>query len=140
MKRISLLLIGLMAALVLAGCGPERPETIHVRGTVTFDGGPPPAEGMVYFAPVEAAAGLPRRAGRAPFDTGGEYNVTSFGEGDGVVPGTYLVRVECWKTPPSMESPGAAESYVAADYEPKTIEISAEGGTQDIDLDVPLAK
>jgi len=139
-KRISLVLIGLATAVVLTGCGPDRPETIRVQGTVTFDGKAAPAEGMVYFAPVEAAEGLPRRPGQGPFDTSGEYDVTSFGEGDGLVPGSYRVRVECWKVPPSMESPGAAESYVAADYEPETIEISADSGSQTIDLDVPLAK
>jgi len=140
MKRIALLLTGLAAAVVLSGCGPDRPETIHVRGTVTFDGAAPPAEGMVYFAPVRAAEGFSRRPGQARFDTGGAFDVTSFGKGDGLVPGTYLVRVECWKTPPSMDNPGAGESYVAGDYEPETIEVSAESGTMDLTLDVPLAK
>ena len=64
----------LSIAALLAGCGPDRPPTVRVSGTITFDGPPPPAEGMVYFAAEEAAAGLPRRGGRGPFGEDGRFS------------------------------------------------------------------
>ena len=67
-----------------------------------------------------------------------EFTVTSFSEGDGLVPGSYRVRVECWKKVPTMGTPG--ESYIAADYQLTTVEVGAEAGTVDVPLDVPLAK
>jgi hypothetical protein len=93
---------------------------------------------MVYFAPVEVAEGFPRRPGRGRFDRDGEFIITSFSESDGLVPGTYRVRVECWKNVPTMGSLG--ESYVAADYQLTTVEVAAGAGTLEVSLDVPLAK
>jgi hypothetical protein len=137
-KRIPTFFIVISMALVLAGCGPDRPDTVRVRGKVTFDGEAPPAPGMVYFAPVEVAQGVPRRPGRGPFDLDGEFTVTSFSEGDGLVPGTYRVRVECWKKAPTMDAPG--ESYVAAAFHPPTVNVAARAGRLHVPLDVSLAK
>ena len=138
MKRTPIFSIVISMALVLAGCGPDRPQTVPVRGKVTFSGEAPPAPGMVYFAPVEVAEGFPRRPGRAWFERDGKFTVTSFSEGDGLVPGTYRVRVECWKKVPTMGTPG--ESYIAADHQLTTVEVGAEAGTVDVPVDVPLAK
>jgi hypothetical protein len=131
---------GILLALVvlLGGCGHEGPVTVPVRGRVTFDGAAPPAEGMVYFAPEQVPAGLPRRPGRGRFGTDGTYRVTSFEDGDGLVPGTYRVRVECWKKAPTMSEPGI--NYVAGECRPATIEIKADGRYGDVAVDTPLAK
>jgi len=107
---------------------------VPVQGKVTFDGGPPPAEGGIFFAPVEVAAGLPRRPGMARFGMDGQFTVTSFSGGDGLVPGTYRVNVECWKVPPTMETPG--ESYVADDYHPADVKVAPDAGSVDVPLDV----
>ncbi|MCA9268849.1 MAG: hypothetical protein KDA41_10285, partial [Planctomycetales bacterium] len=42
----SFALLGLLA-LAAGCCGPSRPTTYPVYGTVTFNGGPPPAEGAI---------------------------------------------------------------------------------------------
>jgi hypothetical protein len=127
----------IVLVVLMAGCGPDRPPMVTVRGKVTFDGAPPPAIGMVFFAPIEAAEGLPRRPGRAIYEADGSFRIGSFDRGDGLVPGLYRVRVECWKSVPSMESPG--ESYVADDYAPQDVNVPADEGTIDVTIDVPAA-
>jgi hypothetical protein len=141
MRTIAGLTVILCAAALVAGCGPDRPPTVRVSGTITFDGSPPPTEGMVYFAAQEAAAGLPRRGGRGPFGEDGRFKVTSFDQGDGLVPGTYVVNVECWKAPPMMDDPNAGQSYVADEYfeKPQTVEIPADKRSHEVNIDVPLA-
>ena len=126
------------ACLVLTGCGPQRPGMVRVRGQITFDGQPPPAEGMVFFAPETTAPGRPIRPGRARFGRDGAFVVTSFDEGDGLVPGTYRVQVECWKKVPMMNEPG--QSYVADPYEPAAVEVPTDARVVEVPLDVPLAK
>ncbi len=123
---------------LLAGCGPDRPQTVAVGGKVTFDGGPPPAAGMVYFAPLEPAEGFPRRAGQAAFDASGQYEATSFEPGDGLRPGKYRVRVACWRQAPMLETDGV--SYVAADASLADLELSVDSRGVEYDIDVPLAK
>jgi hypothetical protein len=122
-------------ALVVAGCGPDRPEMVPVSGTVTVGGAPPPAEGAIYFAPITVAEGLPRRPGRAEFDKSGNYQATSFEDGDGLVPGTYRVRVECWKVAPTMDKPG--ESYLTRDAVLPDLTVAADSGSISHDIDVP---
>ncbi|MCA9266944.1 MAG: hypothetical protein KDA41_00660, partial [Planctomycetales bacterium] len=92
----------------------------------------------IYFAPVDAAEGESRRPGRALFDASGAYRVTSFDEGDGLVQGTYRVRIECWKTLPTMETP-RGESHVPADFSIADL-IVEPGRSGPFDVDVPAAQ
>jgi hypothetical protein len=109
-----------------------------VRGTVTFDNGPPPAEGAVFFAPIAAEKGYPRRPARARFGRDGTFAATSFEPGDGLVPGEYRVSVECWKVVPSMGGPGV--SYVGSSFAPENLVVNVDQRRVDWNLDVPLAK
>ena len=121
--------------LQLAGCGnTDRPKTIKVSGVVTFTGQPPEHPGALFFAPLEVAEGYPRRGGRALFETDGQYAATSFDEGDGLIPGTYKVRVESWKKPPGMGSPGV--SYVPAGFEAPDLVVSEDERSIQFNLDV----
>lgn len=123
----------------LAGCGSDRPKTVPISGVVTFDGQPPPATGGLFFACREPAPGYDRRSGRATFGTDGKFEVTSWDEGDGLVPGTYVVRVECYKEPPMMGVPVA--SYVADSFQPAELVVEeGQGRIDNWNLDVPLAK
>jgi hypothetical protein len=133
--RISIAASLLVVALALTGCGPDRPDMVPVSGTVTVGGAPPPTEGAIYFAPITVAEGLPRRPGRAEFDKSGKYQATSFESGDGLVPGTYRVRVECWKIAPTMEKPG--ESYLTPDAVLPDLTVAADAGSISHDIDVP---
>ena len=128
----------LFSLLFFVSCGPSRPDTIPVTGKITFGGNPPPAEGAIYFGAIEAAEGYDKRPGRARFDTSGKFSATSFEDGDGLVPGSYSVRIECWKSPPTMDAPG--NSHVPANFTAPNLEVPVDGGRQEYNLDVPVAE
>lgn len=137
-KHCHILLL-LSLGVLLAGCGPRGPETVPVHGRVTFEGGACPAAGTVYFTPVEAPAGLPLRPASGNFETDGTFTVSSFETSDGLVPGKYRVRVECWKQPPGDDgTPGVA--YVKAGYEaPDLVVEPGTRGPVKVEYDVPMA-
>lgn len=131
----------LVAALALVGgCGPQRPETVAVRGRILFDGSPPPKPGMIYFAPVEPAEGFPGRPGRAEFDSEGNFRTTSFEGPDGLVPGRYRVGVDCWDRPPRAEGPPARSLVPPAYREPASspLELVIESGTRSMTVEWDL--
>ncbi len=135
-------LLGAFACLLAVGCGSDGPETVQVRGKITFGGGEWPKPGMLYFASVKTAEGLPGRPGRARFDTRGNFKVTTFAEDDGLIPGQYKVGVECWEVEPAMDNPQAAKSYVPQEFQsPMTsgLELNVVPGQSAIELqwDVP---
>ena len=130
----------LVACLLLAGCGRSGPELVEVRGKVTFQGGKWPAPGTLYFTPSAPAQGMPARPAPADFDVDGNFVVTSFREGDGLIPGKYKVGVECWKVPPSMGGPPAV-SYLDPKYQsPQTsgIEVTIVSGQGDVELELDV--
>jgi len=134
------LLLLLPAAMAIVSCGPNLPKTIRVSGQVTFDGQPPPASGSVLFLPIEAGEGFPSRPASGAFGTDGGFKVKTFEPGDGLMPGKYLLAIECWDTPPSMQgNPG--KSHVPKKYQsPQTsgfkLDITRDMGPQEINLDV----
>ncbi|MCH2114740.1 MAG: hypothetical protein MK171_07520 [Pirellulales bacterium] len=122
------------------GCDDGRPDRIQVSGRVTFGGGTCPADGRLIFAAKEAAPGFPMRPGYATFDTDGNYRATTWTEGDGLMPGKYLVAVECWKVKPAFKVAG--ESYISGQYmHPRTsgieLEVSPDFDKIDKDFDFP---
>jgi len=132
----------LLCLLLAAGCGKSGPELVTVRGTVTYGGGEWPTEGMLYFTPDRPAAGMPTRPGRAKFGPDGSFSATSFEEGDGLVPGHYMVSVECWKVPPEMGSTRPPVSYVPDKYQggqTSGVDLTIEPGASSakLDFDVP---
>src|SRR5262245_60849941 len=130
----------LTACLALAGCWNNLPKTIRVSGRVTFDGQPPPAIGTVYFLPIEAGEGFPSRPATGDFGADGQFRATTFERGDGLMPGKYLMSIECWDSPPSMSgNPG--KSAVPKKYQsPQTsgfkLDITPTSKPQQITLDV----
>ena len=134
--RASIFTIALFALLPLAGCGSDLPPTIKVSGKVTFDGGPCPKEGVVMLSPLEVADGMPRRPAYGAFGKDGKFAMTSFRDGDGLVPGRYAVRVDCWKRAPSGNGEPPI-SYVAENYTPPELEVKLGDGAKELNLDVP---
>lgn len=130
-----------VCCLALSGCGSDAPEMVPVEGRVTLDGGPWPQPGMVFFTPLQPADGLPRRPGLGRFDTDGEFTVTTRTPGDGLIPGTYRIAVECWEIEPTDTRPG--KSYTAERYtDPASsgLELKIERGTRETvrwDYDIP---
>lgn len=86
-------LAGVVFAPVFTGCGPSGPETIPIRGEVTIEDGTVPSNCTVYFQPTEVPEGMPLRPATANVNGDGKFEVTSFRSGDGLVPGTYHVKI-----------------------------------------------
>lgn len=76
-----------------------------MEGTITYGGGPWPGPGTLYFTPVDTANQQPIRPGWANFDTQGKFHATTLKEGDGLLPGQYLVALETFTTPWKMGEP-----------------------------------
>ena len=113
-----------------------------VEGTITYGGGAWPRPGMLYFTPVEPAAGFPRRPGYATFAADGKFQATSFSSNDGLVPGRYRVGVEAWESPPLMGKRSPPKSNVPAKFRsPATsgLELEVRAGQRRVSVqwDVP---
>ena len=105
-----------MVALVFAGCS-NSPRCIPVSGTVTLDDAKVPGPGFIYFTTAAAGQeGVSSRPGTAAFDADGRYTATTFAPGDGLLPGTYNLRVDCWQTAPNMEGKPVV-SFIPARYQ-----------------------
>ncbi len=132
----------LAAAIVAgAGCGKDRPKTIPVSGRVTYGGGAWPAAGRLYFTPVKAEEGFPSRPGEALFDEQGDFVAQTWEAADGLMPGEYRVRVECWKIAPSMDGPPPVshvpDQWTNVARSPWIVKISSEERSYTIDYDIP---
>lgn len=130
-KQMNRLFMLILATIFLCGCGPKMPDTIPVSGKVTCGGKEWPNPGMLYFAPKENSKGLLRRPATAKFAVDGTFEVTSFKPGDGLVQGTYIVTIECWKKTPSMQKPTGI-SAVPMKYQNQS--------TSDFIIDVDMTK
>ena len=136
------LLLAAWGLLLLFGCGDSGPEMVPVRGKVTFGGGDWPKPGILYFNIDRPAEGLPGRPAMGRFGTDGHLTVSTFSEGDGLIPGYYKIGVECWEVPPSMDSPKAAKSYVPDSYPSAAasgLEVTVVRGQSvvEVDFDIP---
>jgi len=109
----------LTALLALTGCGESGPRTIEVRGTVTYQGTPLEG-GTISFFPTRSHEGLPRRPALGQIESDGTYQLTTFANGDGVLPGEYTVAVTSLIGAPPLtaweESPPKRESRIPRKY------------------------
>jgi len=101
--------ISVSLALVVAGCsgGGSKPTTIKVHGKVTYKG-QPVSEGTITFQPTKPAAGSPNRPAVGALKPDGTYELSTFGGGDGAVPGDYAVTVRTGGDI-SIENPNAPQ-------------------------------
>lgn len=134
------LALGGVVCAALVGCDSGRDlPLVPVSGRVTIDGGRPPKEGTVGFSPIPGSGlpGMPHRPAMAKFDTSGSFAATSFENGDGLLPGRYIVRIRCMEREPKPGESGEKLSYVPLDYEPD--ELVVEEGSRPIvvNYDVP---
>jgi len=84
----------LLAGIVLpqAGCGPSNPATVPVHGRVTWQG-KPISQGTVAFMPVEGHDDQRRRVAAGRIESDGSYRLSTFGQFDGAMPGSYQVAI-----------------------------------------------
>jgi hypothetical protein len=71
----------------LSGCGPDRPATIAVDGTVTLDGE------AVEGASVTFIPGGEGKIAMGTTDSSGKFTLTTYEPGDGAIAGTHKVTV-----------------------------------------------
>ncbi|QDU56669.1 hypothetical protein Pan181_28790 [Aeoliella mucimassa] len=131
-------LLGVML-LGVAGCSGNNYPTVPVGGTVTFDGGPCPGPGVVIFQPVgESDSG--QRPGRGKFKEDGSFLASTYAPGDGLLPGSYLMQVQCDKGQPNPASPDpfGEITWVDPKYKPQEIQVQKGAKLLDIKIDVPL--
>jgi hypothetical protein len=119
-----------VALVLAAGCGNPR-GTVPVEGRVTFGGQPPPNSGFVYFMPRgddPSVAG--RRPGTAIFTTDGGFKATTFEDGDGLIPGTYEVRIQCEEqlaSPAKVSHSNPAKNLVPEAFKPADVTVPSDG-------------
>jgi hypothetical protein len=126
-------LLAICVALVVGGCSDGgRPETAPVSGTVTYNG-EAVAGANVVFIPKEGGS----RNASGTTDSQGKYQLTTFEENDGAVPGAYSVTIREGGTDEdlsamSSEDPsagyGAAMDAAASGGAPPAGEAAEEGG------------
>jgi hypothetical protein len=108
-----MLRIGLLVAITLvalSGCSSDsgNPPTYPVTGVVKFKD--KPVEGAtIVFVPTTPQA----KAASGQSDAQGNYKMGTFGQGDGVVSGSYKVKVTKWE---GLE-PAEGKVYMDADAE-----------------------
>jgi hypothetical protein len=111
-----------------------------VSGKVTLDGEKVPGPGYIYFTIDSTGKEGISRPGTAEFDAEGNYKVTSFEPGDGLMPGKYLLRVDCWKTPPNMDGKPVV-SFIPQKYQDAAqsgLELNVEPNSKPITFDIKL--
>jgi hypothetical protein len=128
-----------VCSLLLAGCGKQY-GTVPVRGKVTYNGGPMPTSGVVYFTPVETFGGHPLRPASADFGIDGNYKVSSFADVEGLFPGKYEAHLHCWKVPPTMDGPRPI-SHLPAKYgkaNTSELKLTVEEGSSEKEFNIDV--
>ena len=94
------------------------------------------------FAALEVFGDVPNRPSMANFDRNGSFVVSFFGKGDGLLPGRYRVRIQCWKHDPEPVPSGEeAATHIAAGYEPPELVVKQQARSiEGLHYDVPLRK
>ena len=126
-----------LLGVTLSGCGKSGPELVPASGKITLNGGSWPSPGIIYCNAVESPPGVPKRPCSGFFDTDGNLTFKTFEDGDGIIPGTYKVGVECWKVKPLDPSGKSAQSYVPIKYQSgmaSGFEIKVEPGQSQVDV------
>lgn len=83
----------IIATFLCGGCG-RRYGLVPVSGRLTFDGAERDVDGYIYFVPEESGTAV--RPGSARLLPGGRFEVMSYADADGLMPGRYQVRITCW--------------------------------------------
>lgn len=128
-RSVVVLALGALAC----GCGQRYP-LVPVSGKVTFGGGRPPVGGTLYFLPLDGKP--PLRPAIGSFNADGSLRVTSFNDGDGLLPGRYKVELQCVSSRGSDIDTMTSIDNVPPGFTPPELVVPASGGVEYV-LDVP---
>lgn len=124
--------------LIFAGGCSKGPQPVAVQGRVTFRGGPPPAVGTIYFTPTSTEGTAIARPAFAKFGQDGKFVATTRNPEDGLFPGAYTVRIDCWSIPATPTTPPSGKSYIPKDFRPPELKIDEQAsGLIQVEYDVP---
>jgi hypothetical protein len=109
----SVALLATMAAgvMIVVGCSDGRPRTYPVQGRIRFEDGRPVPFGVVEFR----SASYGGRTARGEIDQRGHFNLRTFADNDGALPGEHKVVVvqyldpTVWKNSSLRKPPAAPE-------------------------------
>lgn len=128
-------------AICIAGCSGEvgsKLKLVKVTGTVKLDGKPLP-QGTISFVGNDATA----VNAAADLDASGRYSLSTQQKGDGILAGSYKVRIESWATPPKMVATGVEpgksaipDRYAAIESSELTATVEGKTKTQVIDFNL----
>ncbi len=103
---LRLVATSLLVPVAAWGCGgsdPERPETTPVRGTVSYKGSPV-TKGTITFQSDQG------HTATGEIGPDGTYSLSTFGPGDGAVPGHHRVMIVSNTADPGL-IPGSSPGY-----------------------------
>ncbi|UUO09095.1 hypothetical protein M4951_12455 [Blastopirellula sp. J2-11] len=129
----------LTIAVTICGCESAENPLTAVHGKVTLDG-QPITNGQITFHPIGGDSNRPA-IGR--INQNGEYVMSTYAAGDGVLSGEYLVLIDTSTDGPTIEDPKRREKWLApkhyADANTSKLRISIPSDrqgevTQDFDL------
>jgi hypothetical protein len=123
----------------VAGCGGSGMPMTKVSGNVTIAGGPPPQPGQIIFTQVAGTGqkGLPNRPAMAIFRTDGKFAARTFEDGDGLLPGTYTVRIDCFSGPLGEGKSARELSLVPAGWAPEQLVVTGDERSMTVNYEVP---
>jgi hypothetical protein len=123
---------------VVSGCGDAgAAPTVEVNGVITYQGKPVPNVN-VTFTPTTG------RPATGTTNESGEFTLSTFGEGDGAVPGTHTVTLSTTEIPPMPGTPEAEQAAAAtppfpAKYSSPTTsdqKVEVKEGTNDLKIEL----
>lgn len=108
----------LVVLIGLVGCGDGRPTIVPIKGTVTLNG--QPAEGVLLGFEPQGISGY-QRPSVATSDSQGQFTVNTYGNGDGLPAGKFIVtafkRELVGKPPEGFNSEDTAANATPVKYQ-----------------------
>jgi hypothetical protein len=93
------------ALCLLSGCGDPGIPRVPVKGKITFGGGDWPKPATLNFVALQAAEGMPNLPASVVVQGDGSFKVD-------LVPGNYVVNIECWEVEMSPDNPNSGKSFI----------------------------
>jgi hypothetical protein len=87
--------LGGLLPVLSVGCGHTHPECVEVSGHVTYQSRPV-KDGWISFAPLATDGGKLVRPASADLQSDGSYVLKTFRQGDGILPGEYVVAIAAY--------------------------------------------